>query len=184
MTLPDELQRAVPRPVTLTAVGRRTLVGRCVKFVFIVALLLWTTGTPTAHPPVSSAAAGTAAYSSWWPATGRGWGAAEAFLIGAVVGIVSYRRQWRLLATGRATIATVIADVTPKWYVFRGGRRHQTMRRLQCEFRLLNGRVLRTTVTTRDPAPKADSEIVLLYDRDEPERTLYYPARMLTIRGK
>jgi hypothetical protein len=79
---------------------------------------------------------------------------------------------------GRPALARITGEITPWWYRF---YRKRGMRRLQCEFRLLSGGICKTTVQTRGKIAAPDSEIVILYDSDRPEKAMLYPDRLLKV---
>lgn len=141
----------------------------------IVALCAWSGTQVGRNGPVARdrAATPTQQFESAWE-----WQAGGGLLVAAAVGLARMRRQSRLLMYGRATVATVIRDVTPRWYRLRSARTWP--RRLECEFRLPNRTTCTATVETRDRIPSTN-EIVVVYDPDEPAKAAFYPLRSLKI---
>lgn len=158
MTIPNELKRTGPRDVSLTLVGKAAVLG---AVVVPFAGLVW-------------------AILSYRAVETR---LAVAFLFVAInflvnIGFFTWRlsRDHRLLSTGRAAIATTAAGSKRKWF---GGHRHRRYQ-LQCEFAPPGGAKLAAKLRTRHPVAPM-SEIVILYDPDEPTNAILYPSRLLKI---
>jgi len=182
MTIPAELQRSAPRPVSLTSEGRATLLYRGVVF----ALLLTRTWFLAAGGH-SSQVRGTGWILSDFPV----W---LLLLIATAVSLWSTPRRMILLRDGRAAVAR-ITGVARTWipgskgmslpWWCRSRRWRGRMRRVQCEYTLLNGSVCKTTikiwVDAGTAVPAAGTEVTLLYDRDEPTRAVIYPQPLLKV---
>jgi hypothetical protein len=102
-------------------------------------------------------------------------------LIGAAIGWLRYRRQAHLLMYGRAAIASVTGFDRRLWMVI-----FRRRNRVKCEFRLLNGSfcTAEVEIPPRGSTPDIDSELVIVYDRDQPKRAVLYPARNLKVTAK
>jgi hypothetical protein len=176
MIIPRELQRSAPREISLTALGWKSMLSRCVYPALVISAGVLAANSTWVH--ASATAHNTPLWLAW------GWRAGLSLLLAAAVGFARFRQQSHLLRYGRATVARVKGEKTPLWYNLRksGGRRTR-WRRMQCEFRLLNGRVCPITVDTQGKVPDKDAEVIVVYDPDQPEKAMLYPARMLRIDG-
>ncbi len=91
------------------------------------------------------------------------------------IAVSNFRRRLRLLANGQATIAR--STGVSRTLSDRGGRRY----RWQVEFRDLGSIACTATFETRREAPPANTEIVIVYDTNQPKRAMLYPDRMVQI---
>ena len=163
MTIPGPLQRITPRQVSLTCAGKAFILCFCLLLAAIVAETVWAYASRGADRGLPGAL-----------------GAVGAYLLFAIAfDLWRIPRQIRLLSFGRATVARTTGEF--KRVKFTG--RHIRRYRLQCEFTLLNGASSSTTVEIRGQVPAANTEIVIVYDPDEPAKAMFYPARMLTVGG-
>jgi len=173
MTIPEELQRSTPRPVSLTAAGWTAIRTYGLKAATIIAVAAWL------YLRAGPAERGVSL-------RGLGWNFGVGLIFAVAVTWMTIRRQSRLLMYGRAAVARVTGDVTPWWQRLRIRSRYTN--RLQCEFRLLNGGTCRTTVygrfDRRDKAPGENAEIIVVYDPDEPEKAAFYPPRLLKVTSR
>jgi len=161
MTIPDELRRGAPRHVIPTTQGWKRIAAFCVNIVLVIAVTSFrvTDSTPR------------------W----TGWALRSVILL--LVAIIAsesrIRRQHRILINGRVTVARMTGDSTPWWW--RSVYRRPPMRRLECEFPLLSGGLCRTTVETYGKAPAMNSEMIVVYDPDDPEEAVLYPSLLLKV---
>ena len=84
------------------------------------------------------------------------------------------RRDMEILSTGRPVVAVTTGNAKKRWF----GRWGKY--RVECEFQLRDGRPGSATVFS-DDFVVADSERVIVYDRDQPWRVVAYPASCLTV---
>ena len=168
MTIPRELQRSVPRHVTLAARGWVSVLTFLLNLIALLVAAVWLNMRP-GHT-VSEAQ-----IMPLWTLTRL----VVCLLLITVLDMMRIWRLARLLTNGRATIARVTGDVTPWWYRLRRRTGRRT-RRLQCEFRLLNGGLCKATVEL-PPGVAPDADIVVVYDPDQPERATLYPSGMLKV---
>ena len=182
MTSPAELQRSTPRPVSLTSQGWKSMLRRCVYPTCLIGA-----GVIRGFLPISGASSLSASAASSAVAYGMplwlawGWRACLWLLLAAIIGLVRFRRQSHLLRYGRPAVAIVKGVNTPWWYNFRGGNRRTRWRRIQCEVRLLNGRVSTLNLDIRNEIPEEGTEVIVVYDRDQPERAILYPQQVVQI---
>jgi hypothetical protein len=159
MTVPVELQRSTPRPVSLTFWGKAAVLS---FFLLIVAFIA---ETAMLHAP----------------GNGNGFlrvadGLGIYVLIALTINLCRIPRQMHLLSLGRASVARTTGDYKRVKFTGRQTRRY----RLECEFTSLSGARSKTTVVTSKWLP-ANSDIVIVYDPDDPNKAALYPARMLRI---
>jgi hypothetical protein len=179
MTIPAELKRSTPRPVSLSAAGWKAIrtYGLKAAVVAAVGAYIWISGGAGIY---SAADMG----SLMVLRAGAG-----CLVLAVAIGRLGIRRQSQLLRYGRAAIARVTLDVTPHGLTRYGLTRcWQRLRygsggahRLRCEFRMMDGGTGTATVETGGRNIAADAEIVILYDPDQPESAVMYPVRMLKI---
>ncbi len=167
MTIPAELKRSTPRAVSLTRAGWKAILWPSLTAVLIVVGM---------QAPRQEHGTGVLSLTSaYWnhPLLSL-----SMIFLGASIGWMRYRRQTTLLMYGRAAVASVTDFERRFWLVLlrRGNR-------FQCEFRVMNGSLCRTTfyVPHRGRIPDIGAELVILYDRDEPKKAMLYPSRMLKI---
>jgi hypothetical protein len=97
-----------------------------------------------------------------------------ASVLAALSLILLVRRQLNLLSYGRPAVAVVIrvdkkrSDHGPYW-------------RVQYEWTLLSGATRRGSYTVRRTPPDVGSEIVILYERDNPSRSSKYPLSLVRL---
>lgn len=159
MTIPDELRRSTPRHVSLTLQGRAAVLSFALLMALFTSEIAWVSARGPGHglPRVTG---GFGIYLMAWIA----------------VHLWMLPRQNRLLASGRAATARTTGEF--RRVGFTGARRY----RVKCEFTLLSGARSKATVEC-GALPAANSEILIVYDPDEPEQAMYYPSRMLRIDG-
>lgn len=162
MTIPDELKRSTPRSVAFTGSGKASVLFLVLLLPAVIAEIAW----EYAHP---------GARHGLLQAVGL-FGACFLFAIAGNLWRVS--RQMHLLSYGRGAVARTTGEFRRVRFTSRHIRRY----RLQCEFTLLNGGAVKTTVEARPPLPVANTEIVIVYDPDEPKKAMLHPARMLTVK--
>lgn len=156
MTIPPELLRSRPRSVELTQSGAAKLAFSSI--VGVAVIVSHGLGAANHQQEIVS-----------YIVTG--------LPFGAVFAIARLRRQVRLLANGRPTIARIIADETrwkPRIYT----------RRLRCDYQTISGATRTTLVTTTSRTLAVGNETILLYDPDEPEKAILYPAELFTIKRR
>ena len=163
MTIPRELQRSTPRQVSLTFPGKAAIVSFCLLLAAFIAEIVWVyphAGNDRGLPGMV--------------------GAIGVYILFAIaINLWSIPRQMRLLSCGRAAVAHTTGEFRRVKFTGRRIRRY----RLRCEFTLLNGALSRTTVEVRGQVPAANTEIVIVYDPDQPENAMLYPARILKVDG-
>ena len=202
MTIPDELRRSAPRSVSLTATGWKAALGFCFLPVLVLVIGAWlelgpvrSADKPTISGPVSpfspegidyrrSQLSRTTAGGppTWLQPHVSGWA-----LLFTAISLWRIRKERRLLVHGRAVIARTttgaVARTKPFWPWNRSTR--QRVQWLWCEFPLFSGGVCRAQVNTwNDPrlrTTEANTEMVLLYDPDEPKKAMLYPTRLLKV---
>jgi len=97
------------------------------------------------------------------------------FAAGGVAIIFGTRRQMSLLSNGRPAIARVTGSRRIKG----GTHGKRDVQRVAYEFRLLSGAVRTGRFETPRAAPQTGSEIVVLYDPDNPKRSRKYPLSLV-----
>lgn len=167
MTIPEELKRSAPRDVSLTLAGWKAILWPSLTAVLIIVGM---------QAPRTKHGTGVLfLMSSYWnhPLLSL-----SMIFLGASIGWMRYRRQADPMMYGRAAVASVTDLEKRFWLVLlrRGNR-------FQCEFRVMNGSLCRTTlhVPHRGKIPDIGTELVILYGRDEPKKAMLYPTRMLKI---
>ena len=162
MTIPIELRRSAPRPVSLTSWGKAAVLSFGLLLLAFVAEIGWVSANGT-------------------NSRGLPWalGAPGIYLLIALASVLwKIPRQMRLLSLGRATVARTTGEFRRVKFTGRQIRRY----RLECEFTSLSGARSKTTVVTGNWFP-AHSDIVIVYDPDESQKAVIYPTRMLKIDG-
>jgi hypothetical protein len=165
MTIPDELKRSTPRSVALTRSGKTTVLFFVLLLPAVIAEGAW----EYAHPGAPRSLLQTAGVIGL------------CFLFAIAGNLWRVSRQMRLLSYGRGAVART----TGEFRRVRFTSRHTIRRyRLQCEFTLLNGATCKTMVESGPNLPGANTEIVIVYDPDEPKKAMLYPALMLTLKPR
>jgi len=162
MTIPAELKRSAPRPVSLTFWGKTAVVCFGLLLVAFIAEIEWVYARGANGGGIPGALGAIGIY----------------LLIALAISLWRIPRHMRLLSLGRGAIARTTGEFRRVKLTGRQIRRY----RLECEFTSLSGARSKTTVVTSHWLP-ANSEIVIVYDPDEPNRAAIYPTRMLTIDG-
>ena len=162
MTIPPELLRSAPREVSISRQGR-AVAAFAVGFVLLLIWLVWQDQT-SAHPrkdmlPVSAIAV-------------------VYFVIGSLVKLYMVRREMGLLSNGRAVVATIQSP--PKRLWLRDAKR--PVYRVQCRFTTRSGGERSVTIKTRLHIAEG-TEVVIVYDPDQTERAVLYPAPSLKVEG-
>jgi hypothetical protein len=163
MTIPNELQRSTPRPVSLSRKGWAIVLSSFLYLAVLTAICLQKYTQPGRDP--------------FGPAIG-----VAMIVLATVANFARLRRQQRILMYGRAALARITEDATPGWFRLRRARTRP--RRLACEFPLLGGGTCKTTVETRNYNPGPSNEIVIVYDPDEPRKAVLYPTLLLTVNAR
>jgi hypothetical protein len=159
MTVPIELQRSTPRPVALTFWGKAAALSFCLLLVAFIAETGWI-HTNWNHEGSLRVADALGIY----------------LLIALAINLWKLPRHMRLLSGGRAALARTTGDYKRVKFTGRQIRRY----RLECQFTAPNGTRSKTTVVTNKWLP-ANTEVVIVYDPDEPKKAAIYPTRMLKI---
>jgi hypothetical protein len=164
MTIPAELLRSVPRDTALTAAGK--VVVALIAVFFLAAALgsatLFAIALRASDRPV-----GIQRHRAPLVAAPVALTSAGAAGLGLLLTI---RRQRRLLSDGQASIARITSSTTKK----RGTHSTQTLHSGAYEFQLRRGGVRTGRFQMHEPAP-IGGEFVVLYDPDQPERSVKYP---------
>jgi hypothetical protein len=158
--VPQELLRSTPRHVALTATG---------KAVTWIAVCLLAAGLVTSATLLALARRGDARYG---PGNVPLWVSPLVFLSlvsGGVGLLVSVRRQTHLLSYGRATVASVTT-----WRKAGKGAR-----RVGFRYDVLSGATHTSSVEIQKNAPPPGSEMIVLYDPDNPRRRGRYPLELV-----
>jgi hypothetical protein len=149
MTIPNALRRSPPRETGLTRQGWVAVAGAVSLLALGAGAGVWAAARPPQFPV-------------WFlPATGL------ALAVCGMLPILVIRRQARLLSTGRATLGRVAHVNAVK-------HQHGQIYATTVEFHLLDG-ATRTARFNRSKAPEIGSELVLVYDPDDPGRRAIYP---------
>ena len=102
---------------------------------------------------------------------------AVSFAAGPLGIVFALRREWNLLANGRAAVGRVVAS---KKVHKGGGHGSKTAYRLTVEFRILSG-ALRTARFDRRRDVALGGNVTVVYDRDDPGRSQLYPFRLVKV---
>ena len=159
MTMPDELRRSTPRPVSLNPIGKVAMLSFVLLVASFIAEIAWVSANSGAGGGGLPKAVGSAGV---------------CLLIALAMSLWKVPRQMHLLACGRWTVARTTGKfrrVGPT-----GLRRY----RVKCEFTTLSGGRMEATVESRSALP-AGTEISIVYDPDEPKKAMLYPARLVGI---
>jgi Protein of unknown function (DUF3592) len=100
---------------------------------------------------------------------------AVSFAAGPLAMLWAVRREWTLLANGRATVGRVLAS---RKIHKGGGHGSKTRYRLTVEYRVLSG-ALRTARFDRRRDVQVGGNVTVVYDRDDPGRSQSYPFRLV-----
>lgn len=160
MTIPAELKRSTPRPVALTPWGKAAVLSFGLLAVAFIAETAWFCLHGDRSSGFLRVAGGFGLY----------------FLLALSIKLWEIPRQMRLLSGGRAVVARTTGEYKRVKFTGRNIRRY----RLECDFTFLSGARSKTTVVTGQWLP-GNTEIVILYDPDNPAKAVMYPARMLKI---
>ncbi len=160
MTVPTELKRSAPRPVSLTFWGKAAVSSFCLLLTAFIAEIAWVSAHQNKDRGLPGAVGALGIY----------------LLIALAINLWKIPRQMRLLSHGRAAVASITGKFTRVKFTGRNIRRY----RLECEFTSLSGARSKTTVVTGNWLP-ANTEIVIVYDPDEPNKAAIYPTRLLKI---
>lgn len=95
------------------------------------------------------------------------------FGLGAALAGWSIRRQRALLAEGRPSLATVTGST----------RGHKGIYTVEFEYPVLSGAVMRGSYQDSKTPPGAGSTLVVLYDRERPDRVSRYPLSLVRLDG-
>jgi hypothetical protein len=160
MTIPDELRRSTPRPVSLTPLGKAAVTAFVLLIALFLAEIAWVQTHGDAGHGLPRAAGGVGIY----------------LLILLAVYLRRLPRQWRLLVSGRWAVARTTGELK------RVGPTAMRRYRLKCEFSLLSGGRTKATIEARRALP-ANTEVAIVYDPDEPGKAMVYPTKLLKIEG-
>jgi hypothetical protein len=98
-----------------------------------------------------------------------------AALLAAVLIALGVRRQRLMLEEGRAALARVTRVKK------RAERNRRSYYRVEYEFTLLSGAVRQGRAENARQAPEAGSMVVILYDRERPEKSALYPLSLVRV---